>query len=105
MATCKEIREWMAKQIEARKLMNETLVIHKHDDGIDDELVNYSRTKDIHIGGEAVRYISDVLGLPLCITPRKRDSESPYEVFVLYNGEIFFGIETEDEYKERGPIV
>ena len=102
--TSLEVREWLDKQIQAKKLMNEELLVEKHE-YVDDKLRCYSATKDIHIGGESVRYIAEKLDLPLCVRARKRDEENPYEVFKIYEDEVFFGIETEEEYKARGAVV
>lgn len=103
--TCKQIREWMDKQIEAKKIQNERLVIEPHEDGIDDELANLSANEYIHIGSESVRFISDLLDIPMYVTKRRRDSENPYELTIFYKGEKFIGIETEAEYNERGAVV
>lgn len=100
-----DIEQWLNTQIEARRLQNISLTINTNDDGIDDALTNLSHADAIHIGGESVRFLADALNLDLCVTTRRKDSENPYEVFVLYKNEKFFGIETEEEYKERGAVV
>ena len=105
MVTSTEIREWLDKQIEAKKLQNIRLIVEEHEDRIDDYLSNLSATNYIHIGSEAVRYVAKALGLPLYVTSRPHDEQNPYEVVVFYNGERFLGIETEEEYLERGAVV
>lgn len=104
VATTTEIEEWLDKQIKARKMMNEELVIHKHEP-VDDTLKNFSATESIHIGAEAVRFLAEYFRLPLCVKARKLDADNPYEVFVIYQHEVFFGLETEEEYRERGAVV
>ena len=104
MVTPTEIRAWLDKQIEARKIMNEVLKLDDEDEDLR-SLHNYSATSDIHIGGKAVRYLAKVLDLELCVKPRLRDKENPYEVFVIYDHEVFFGIESKEEYRERGAVV
>lgn len=105
MLTRTEIKNWMDKQIEAMNIQSMRLVVEKHEDGVDDTIGNLSSQNYIHIGGESVRYIADRLGLDLCVTGRKRDPENPYEVFILYKGIKFIGIETEAEYQEKGAVV
>ena len=99
-----EVEQWLDTQIEARRLANITLTVEEHEDDTDDKLVNLSRTEGTHLTAEAVRFIADMFKLDLCVKSRK-DSEYPYEIFVLYKHEIFFGIETEAQYRERGAVV
>jgi len=101
MKTPREIREWMDKQIEATKLMNERLVVNE--DG--DCLRNLSRVDKIHLQGEAVRYISERLDIPMYVKARKDDEDYPYEIALMYEGYLFFALESEAEYQERGAIV
>lgn len=105
MVTTIEIKDWMDKQIEAKRLQNLRLIVEEHDDDIDDYLSNLSANDYIHIGGEAIRYIADRLNMPIYVTARKNDATNPYELTLFYNGEKFIGIETEEEYKERGAVV
>lgn len=101
--TTKEIREWMDKQIDAYHVSLERLV-NVNDDG--DYISNIGvHDRGIHIGGDAVRFIASQLDIDLCVTMRKLDPQNPYELFVLYKGTKFFGIESESEYKERGAVV
>lgn len=100
-----EVKQWLDMQIEARRLQNIPLTVKENDDGIDDQLVNYRRTDAVHIGAEAVRFLADLLNTDLCVTARKKDKDNPYEIFILYKNEKFFGLETKDEYNERGAVV
>ncbi len=102
LVTSIEIREWLDKQIEAYHTSLEKLIVN--DDG--DYLSNIGvQDRGIHLCSDAVRFIADRLGIDLCVTLRKRDTENPYEIFILYKGEKFFGIETEEEYQEKGAVV
>lgn len=114
MLTEYEIKEWMDKQIEAKRLQNIRLVVEEHDDGIDDYISNRSANDRIHIGGKAVRYIADRLRLTIYVASRPNDDKYPYELMIVYKGEMFFGIETEEEYIfgigtevdiERGTVI
>lgn len=107
MVTTHEIIEWLDSQIEATKILKQVLIIEKHDDGIDDEIKNFTinATDGIHIGADSVRYIAERLDIRMWVRNRPRDTENPYEISVLYKGVMFFGIETEAEYKERGAVV
>lgn len=98
-----EIRNWMDKQVEAYHMSSERL-LDVNDDG--DYIANIGiHDRGIHIGGDAVRFIAEKLKLDLCVKSRKIDTDNPYEVFVIYKGESFFGIESEAEYRERGAVV
>lgn len=101
LVTTSKIRKWMDKQIEASKLQNEVLVVN--DD--EDTLINLSRTSKIHLVGEAVRFISEELDIPMYVKARKNDTDYPYEIAVLYEGYMFFALESEAEYQERGAVV
>lgn len=104
-ATKDEIENWMRNQIIARKLMEETLLLEEGEP-LRERLVlsNLSSTRAIHVGGESVRAIAERTGLDLCVKSRQ-DRDNPYHVFVIFEGEEFFGIETEEEYTERGRVV
>lgn len=104
MVTRYDIEQWLNTQIEARRLQNIPLVIEEHKDGLDDRLSNLSAAKDIHLSAEAVRFVAEELDLDLCVKARKCE-DYPYEIFVIYNGEIFMAIESEEEYRERGAVV
>lgn len=102
LVTSIEIREWLDKQIAAYHTSLEKLTVN--DDG--DYLSNIGvQDRGIHLVSDAVRFIADRLGIDLCVTSRKRDTENPYEIFILYKGEKFFGIETEAEYQDKGAVV
>lgn len=107
MVTSRQVREWMDRQIEAVKILKEVIVIEKHEDDIDDVLRNLTinATDGIHIGAEAVRYIADKLDMKMWVQKRDRDSSNPYEISILYKGTMFYGIETEEEYRYRGAVV
>lgn len=97
-----EIRKWLDRQVDAYHTSLERLEVN--DDG--DYLSNIGvQDRGIHLGSDAVRFIADRLNIGLCVTSRKGDTENPYEIFILYKGEKFFGIETEAEYQEKGAVV
>lgn len=101
MKTSREVREWLDKQIKATKLMNEELIVNE--DG--DYLCNLSKVDKIHLQGEAVRYISEKLGIPMYVKARKGDEDYPYEIALMYEGYLFFALESEAQYQERGAVV
>ena len=103
--TTYDITQWLTTQIEAKRLQNISLTIEEHNDGVDDMLQNFSASDYIHIGAKGIRYIAEMLDLPIYVRSRKSDAENPYEISIVYKGERFVGIETEKDYNERGAVV
>lgn len=106
MATLADIEEWLDDQITASKLMSRSLCFGERDD-IDEDLSNLSHTREneIHISGKAVRHLAYRLNKSLCVRKRYKDDVYPYDIFIIYKGYVFFALENEEEYKERGPVV
>lgn len=104
-ATNGEIREWLNKQIEALRVINETLVLEEHEDSIDDLLKNLSRRENIQLAAEAVRGVADRLDLDLYVSHDTGNTENPYEVAFMWKGIMFFGLESDEEYHTRGPVA
>lgn len=105
--TTKQIIDWMDNQIASTRILKQTLVIETYEDGTENVLKNLSvnATDGIHIGAEAVRYIAERLDTPIYVKRRITDTSNPYELVIIYRNTLFFGIESEEEYRERGAVV
>jgi len=99
-ATKAQLKKWLDNQLKANKIMHERLKLGEHG-----TLSNYSASeRGIHIGGESVRALAEIFGFELKATKWSDDPEYEYQVLFVYEGVIFFGIESADEYKEAGEI-
>lgn len=101
MVTRKQIEDWLDEQVEANAKMSNIIQIESEDIRLNNLSV---RRWEIQLNAQAVRYIADCCGKDLAVTYNE-DSPDPYTVFILHEGVKFFGIETEEEYKERGAVV
>lgn len=96
-----QIRDWMDIQVGAYNDARTRLVVN--DEG--DYLNNISVHDDgIHLASDALRFVAEKLSLDLCVKKRK-DDDYPYEVFVIYKDTVFFDIESEADYLEKGPVA
>ena len=100
--SAREVREWLDKQIVAYKAAQERLVINDNEDYLSNIGVqNYG----IHMSADAVRYVAEKLDIDLCVKSRKCAGDYPYEVFIIYNGVVFFDIESEADYQRYGEVI
>lgn len=113
-ATKNQIKQWLDMQIGVMAVQNQKLTLTEKIDYLSDEdgkivpdlvLVNYSRTDHIHIGNEELRYVAEVMELPISATERKGDEDYKYELQFLYNDVPFIALESEEDYKKRGELA
>lgn len=95
-----KIEKWLNKQIKAQKVCSEFL---------DEELYlcNCHRVDNpnrVHMLGESVRLLAHILEEDMKVEMRE-DTSNPYAISFEHNGILVWGIETEEEYKERGEIT
>lgn len=101
-----DVEEWLDKQLEAKKLMGEKLLISEGEGeyGLDFVLSNLSHRDYIQLSADALRYIVKILKLTIYVS-RRECKELPYELYTVYKGTRLIALESEEEYEERGRIV
>lgn len=113
-ATKNQIKQWLDMQIGAMYVQHQKLTLTEKIDYLSDEagkiipdvvLTNISRTDHIHIGNEELRYVAEVMELPIAVIDRERDTDYGYELQFYYNGVKFIALESEEEYKKNGELA
>lgn len=100
MITRTEITKWLDEQVEANTKICNIIDIDEAT-----RLKNLSsRRWEIQLSSRAVRYIAETCSMELAVS-YDENSQSPYNIFILYKGIKFFGIESEEEYVENGAVV
>lgn len=97
-----QIRNWLDLQIKAYKDAGTRLIVNDNEE----YLCNVSIHGDgIHFLPDALRFVAKKLELDLCVSARKGDTDYPYKVFFIYEGTVFFDIESEKDYQRYGAVV
>lgn len=97
-----QIRDWLDLQVKAYKYASTRLIVNDNEE----YLCNVSIHGDgIHLMSDALRFIAKKLELDLCVSARKGDRDYPYKVFFIYEGTVFFDIESEEDYQRQGAVV
>lgn len=113
-ATKKEIKQWLETQIGVMYVQNQRLTLTEKIDYLSDargEIVPDIRLRNVHssdylhIDAPALRYVANLLELPIAVEDRDGDELYPYELSFYYNEVKFIALETEEEYKERGELA
>lgn len=113
-ATKKEIKQWLETQIGIMYVQNQKLTLTEKIDYLSDErgeivpdirLSNIHSSDYLHIAAPALRYVANLLELPIAVVEKEGDESYPYELQFYYNGVKFMALETEEEYKERGELA
>lgn len=113
-ATKEQIKQWLDMQIGVMYTQHLKLTLTEKIDYLSEEagkivpdvvLSNYSKTDHIHIGDEALRYVADIMELPIAVIDRPEDRDYRYELQFYYNGVQFMALETEKDYKKRGELA
>lgn len=113
MATKKEIKQWLETQIGVMYIQRQTLTLTEKIDYLSNErgeIVPDIRLRNLHnsdylqIDSQALRYVANLLELPIAVEDRE-DDFYPYELSFYYNEVKFIALEKEEEYKERGELA
>lgn len=92
-----QIVKWLNTQIKAKETQSQTLADE------DVRFHNFSASDYLHIDSKAVRYASKLLDLKLSCDGRY-DDEYPYEIYFMFGDTKVMGLESNEEYEERGAV-
>ena len=97
-----QIRDWLDLQVKAYKDASTRLVVNDAEDYLSNISIH---GEGIHLMSDDLRFVAEKLKLELCVSARKGDSDYPYKVFFIYEGTVFFDIESEGAYQIYGAVV
>ena len=102
MATDKQILNWLNAQVRANKLRQKELDLGNFHTLAD---WSYRAGEGVHCGAENIRTVAKRLGFTLQKEPwESQQSDIDTVIFFIYQDVKFFGLESPEEYAERGEI-